>query len=67
MMAALQNGYVETLMEAGAVFATPGCGPCMGNHLGVPAPGETTISTRTATFPVAWARATPKSIWPALR
>ena len=28
MLEALKRGYVETLMEAGAVFSTPGCGPC---------------------------------------
>jgi 3-isopropylmalate/(R)-2-methylmalate dehydratase large subunit len=50
MMDALKAGYVETLMEAGAVFATPGCGPCMGNHLGVPAPGEVTISSANRNF-----------------
>jgi 3-isopropylmalate/(R)-2-methylmalate dehydratase large subunit len=50
MLDALKQGYVETLMEAGAVFATPGCGPCMGNHLGVPAPGEATISSANRNF-----------------
>jgi 3-isopropylmalate/(R)-2-methylmalate dehydratase large subunit len=50
MMEALKRGYVETLMEAGAVFGTPGCGPCMGNHMGVPAPGETTISSANRNF-----------------
>jgi 3-isopropylmalate/(R)-2-methylmalate dehydratase large subunit len=47
---AIQAGYVETLLQAGATFATPGCGPCMGNHLGVPAPGEITISSANRNF-----------------
>jgi 3-isopropylmalate/(R)-2-methylmalate dehydratase large subunit len=49
-LAALRAGYVETLLTAGAAFATPGCGPCMGNHLGVPAPGEVTISSANRNF-----------------
>lgn len=49
-MAALKAGYVETLLAAGATFGTPGCGPCMGNHMGVPAPGEVTISSANRNF-----------------
>jgi 3-isopropylmalate/(R)-2-methylmalate dehydratase large subunit len=49
-MDALKAGYVETLLAAGATFGTPGCGPCMGNHLGVPAPGEVTISSANRNF-----------------
>ena len=47
---AMQRGYVQTLMEAGAVFGVPGCGPCMGNHMGVPAPNEATISSANRNF-----------------
>jgi 3-isopropylmalate/(R)-2-methylmalate dehydratase large subunit len=47
---ALAAGYVNTFLEAGAMLGTPGCGPCMGNHLGVPASGETVISTANRNF-----------------
>jgi 3-isopropylmalate/(R)-2-methylmalate dehydratase large subunit len=47
---ALALGYIETFIAAGAMLGTPGCGPCMGNHLGVPASGETVISSGNRNF-----------------
>ena len=47
---ALRKGYIETFLNAGAVVESPGCGPCMGNHLGVPAVGEVTISSANRNF-----------------
>jgi len=49
-LTALQKGYLETFIKAGAVVESPGCGPCMGNHLGVPAVGEVSISTANRNF-----------------
>jgi homoaconitate hydratase family protein len=47
---AIARGYIAALIDAGAMIGTPGCGPCMGNHFGVPAPDETTISTANRNF-----------------
>ena len=47
---ALKAGYIETFIEAGAAIESPGCGPCMGNHMGVPAVGEVSISTSNRNF-----------------
>lgn len=47
---ALKAGYIQTFVEAGAVVESPGCGPCMGNHMGIPAVGEVTISTANRNF-----------------
>ena len=47
---ALQAGHLDTFMAAGAIIQSPGCGPCMGNHMGVPAVGDVTISSANRNF-----------------
>jgi homoaconitase/3-isopropylmalate dehydratase large subunit len=49
-LAALQAGFLETFLKAGAMIESPGCGPCMGNHMGAPAVGEVSISTANRNF-----------------
>jgi 3-isopropylmalate/(R)-2-methylmalate dehydratase large subunit len=50
LLEALQRGIVADLVAAGALFLNPGCGPCLGAHEGVMAPGEVTISTANRNF-----------------
>lgn len=47
---AMDKGYIQTLVKAGACIVTPGCGPCVGTHNGVPANGENVISTANRNF-----------------
>jgi 3-isopropylmalate/(R)-2-methylmalate dehydratase large subunit len=51
MEKAIEKGYVSTLMKAGATFSSPGCGPCLGTHQGLLAPGEVCATTSSRNFP----------------
>jgi 3-isopropylmalate/(R)-2-methylmalate dehydratase large subunit len=50
LLDAMRAGYIETFLQAGAIVESPGCGPCMGNHMGVPAVGEVSISSANRNF-----------------
>ena len=47
---AMEEGLIKTFVEAGAAVVTPGCGPCVGTHNGVPSDGENVISTANRNF-----------------
>jgi homoaconitate hydratase family protein len=47
---AMQKGLLEIFIDAGAMVMNPGCGPCLGAHQGVMAPGEVTFSTANRNF-----------------
>ncbi len=48
--AALADGTLAKLVKAGGVVLPVGCGPCLGAHQGILAPGERCISTSNRNF-----------------
>ncbi len=47
---AVREGIAEILVEAGAAFSTPTCGPCLGGHMGILAEGERAVATTNRNF-----------------
>ena len=47
---AIRRGYVETYLEAGAVFTNATCGACVGTHLGALGENEVCISSSSRNF-----------------
>ena len=50
LLQAIQFGYIESLIAAGAVLLPPGCALCAGNHMGIPANGMAVVSTSNRNF-----------------
>jgi methanogen homoaconitase large subunit len=50
LQAAVADGTLAELLAAGATIGTPGCGPCIGRHMGVIGAGETCFSTANRNF-----------------
>jgi 3-isopropylmalate/(R)-2-methylmalate dehydratase large subunit len=47
---AMSKGYIAALMDAGAVVANSGCGPCLGIHQGALGDSEVALSTTNRNF-----------------
>ncbi len=50
LVAATADGTLGVLLAAGATIGTPGCGPCMGRHMGALAADEVCLSTGNRNF-----------------
>jgi 3-isopropylmalate/(R)-2-methylmalate dehydratase large subunit len=47
---AINEGLAKIFVEAGGIFSTPSCGPCLGGHLGILAAGEKAVATTNRNF-----------------
>ena len=47
---AIKRGFISDFIKAGASVVSPGCGPCVGTHNGVPSEAEKVISTANRNF-----------------
>jgi len=47
---AMKLGLIDIFIKSGAVIVSPGCGPCVGTHNGIPADGEIVISSANRNF-----------------
>jgi methanogen homoaconitase large subunit len=47
---AIEKGYIQTFIKSGAIVCNPGCGPCLGGHMGVLSKGEICIATTNRNF-----------------
>lgn len=47
---AMDNGLIKIFLDSGAIVCNPGCGPCLGRHQGVLAPGEKAMTTMNRNF-----------------
>ena len=50
VLQAMQEGLIQTFIEAGCAVSTPTCGPCLGGHMGVMANGEKCVATTNRNF-----------------
>ena len=47
---AMREGLLDVFIEAGCAVSTPTCGPCLGGHMGILAPGERAVATTNRNF-----------------
>ncbi len=51
LLKAVREGVVERLVEMGVLVCPPGCGPCLGEHMGVLGRDDVCVATSNRNFP----------------